>query len=406
MAAASLTGSLHFLSRSSDLLPKHTLTNTVMAKVLPPPPLLLLLLSLSPGTAPSHTLALDCSSADAIVKEKERKVIVKVPFDEVIYNIILFVKPESDFEGVRLDVQERDGTNHTAWLPAVCVPRDGTWREFLVWAGLTKTKVALRFRTGKCRKWCETKTPKHFPISVTVVAYGSSRWIKRYMTSNCNVTKASKPDPELLPRCQKPPSTKTITTTTPATLKLTQYKITITAASAAIVVVVLVVVVVVCWRRNSVTLPNEVTFRSQPAVPNHHLQFTTGQGQSLEQDDECFYYEIMPDLTARRVMVSRPAQFQPTVPNHRYMQFITGQGHTPDQDNECIYYEILPDLTSHRVMVSRPAQDLEEPICKSEHDVQLRSPVYGNVLPRGSIASLHWHLEDEGVSRSNISTVP
>ncbi|XP_063849750.1 uncharacterized protein LOC135093995 [Scylla paramamosain] len=235
-----------------------------MARSLPPP-LLLLLMALSPGTAPSPTLAVDCSSADTVVKEGQTKVIVRVRFAEIKYDLILFVKPESNFQGVRLDVQETDGTNHTAWLPAECVPSDGTWREFLVWTGLTENKVALRFRTGKCRKWCESESASRQPIRVTVVAYGSSRWIKRYALEGCNVAKVSTTvSPEHLPSCQQPPFTNTTTKTTntnnttsgtPFIVKLTQDKIIIIAAVAAgVMVVVVVMVLVVCRRRQSVTL--------------------------------------------------------------------------------------------------------------------------------------------------------
>ncbi|XP_045137083.1 uncharacterized protein LOC123519663 [Portunus trituberculatus] len=261
-----------------------------MARVLPP--LLLLLMPLSPGIAPSATLAMDCNAADTIVKEGQTKVILRVRFHEVKYNLILFVKPDTDFEGVRLDVQETDGTNHTAWLPEECIPRDGTWREFLVWTGLTETKIALRFRTGKCRRWCESETTLRQPIRITVVAHGPSRWIKRYTPENCNVTNVLNVDPERLSICQEPPSISTTTkatnfNNTPSgsllTSKLIQNKMIImiiaTSVVVAVAVITMVLVLLVCRRRNSVTLSNEAKFQSQVDVLHHYLQLNTGLGQ-------------------------------------------------------------------------------------------------------------------------------
>ncbi|KAK8371808.1 hypothetical protein O3P69_015705 [Scylla paramamosain] len=70
-------------------------------------------------------------------------------------------------------------------------------------------------------------------------------------------------------------------------------------------------------------------------------------------------------------------QSQPAVPN-RNPPFTTGQGLIPDEHQE-IYYEILPDLTARRVTVSQPVQDSEEPFYSNippEDSVRPRSPHY------------------------------
>lgn len=116
---------------------------------------------------------------------------------------------------------------------------------------------------------------------------------------------------------------------------------------------IIVLVMVVCWKLKSVTKLNVKRLRPPPVVPRRPLQTTTGQGRTPNQD-EGHYYEILPDGSARRVMVSQPAESQPSVPS-RSLQSTISQEHAPDQEEEHIYYEILPNLSARRV-VSRPAQ--------------------------------------------------
>lgn len=87
------------------------------------------------------------------------------------------------------------------------------------------------------------------------------------------------------------------------------------------------------------------------------------------------------------------------------MQTTTGPGSTADQDKEGFYYEILPDLSARRVIVSRPAQDTEEPVYHDvlpEHDLGSRSPPYENIpVPDGGAAP-HSPMEAPGISDSHI----
>ncbi|XP_063887187.1 uncharacterized protein LOC135114896 isoform X2 [Scylla paramamosain] len=389
--------------------------HTVMGRALSPLSLLLLLLlllliALSPGGAPGPTLALDCDDANTVVKERETQVIVTMDIGtSELASIIMFVKPESDFEGVRVDVQESDGTHHSAWFPAECFPRNGMWQQFLPDTWITKRRLDLRFVFHACGKECKITTVQRGPHSLSVVAHGPSRWIKGRTPTTCDVTFAGKSWNAQLPTCQDPPSTKKITTTTitttnttsgkPSTLK-TQGKINIIAASAAgmVAVLVVVLVLVIGRKRNFVTPPNEVKFQSKPEVPNCHPQFTASH------DNEGFSSDILPDLPARPVIVSRPAQFHPAIPK-RNLQFTTDQGRNPDQDEEEIYYEILPDLTTRRVIVSQPTQDSEEHIYEEimpKHDVRFPFPVNENVSPPSDATSPHGHLEVLGTSGLHI----
>ncbi|MPC49876.1 hypothetical protein E2C01_043691 [Portunus trituberculatus] len=98
-------------------------------------------------------------------------------------------------------------------------------------------------------------------------------------------------------------------------------------------------------------------------------------------------------------------QSQPVVSDNQ-LQIIAGQGRTSDQTKEGFYYEILPDLSSRRVIVSRPAQDTEEPVYSDvlpEHDLRPRSPPYENVpVPPGGAASPQSSLEASEANVSNI----
>ncbi|KAK8384228.1 hypothetical protein O3P69_009166 [Scylla paramamosain] len=147
---------------------------------------------------------------------------------------------------------------------------------------------------------------------------------------------------------------------------LTQDKIVIIAASAAGVLVVVVVVVVVLMvnyrKRNSVTLSNEVRFQSQPTVATRPLQFTTGQGHISDQDQEGFCYQILPDRSARRVVVLRNVQ----------------------DFGKIVYDDVQP-----------------------EQDVLPHLPVYKNVPPPIGGTSPNGHLEGPGVRGSHLyATVP
>ncbi|XP_063879727.1 uncharacterized protein LOC135110945 [Scylla paramamosain] len=383
-----------------------------MGRVLPPPQLLLLLLlllllvSLSPGGAQSPNLALDCNAVLIVVKKLQKQIISSKQFtwSEAFSNSSLFVKPESDFEGVRLNVQSNDSTNHhqTVLFPAEeCLPRNGKWLQFDTGIRKRRKRHVLYASCGKSRKGY-TISVLQGVHTLSVEAHGSSRWIKGFLPKGCDVILPSTSENEQLATSKKSSSSATTTTTTFSSG--TQERMIIIASTAGVVVFVVMVVVIVCRKWNSMVSRIKARFQSQPTVPRCHLQFTTGQGLTVDQDNEGFYYDIMPNGTARRVMVSQPAQSQPEVPNH-HLQFTTGQGYTPDQDEEAVYYEILPNLTERRVIMSRPAHDSEEPLYSDimpELDVQPRSPFYENVLLHGGAAIPHGRLEAQGVSVSHI----
>ncbi|XP_063849768.1 uncharacterized protein LOC135094004 [Scylla paramamosain] len=377
---------------------------------------LLLLLALSPGNAPSPTLAQDCSAADMVVKEGQPQVINTT---QVIRNgeryeghLTLFLKPESDFEGVRLDVQASNGTHHTAWFPAEeeCFPRDGTWREFEARTWKTENGFYLGFMSGRCWKECWIKIFQISLKSLSVVAYGPSRWRNEKPPKGCSVTLVRLSLRIQLPVCQVAPSTTTRTTNATTTIattsgdiwtsKPTHDNIIIIALSAVVVLVMVVlvaVVVVFCKKRRSMPLPNEVRFQPEPAVVSRPLQSASGQGGISDQYQEGFYYQILPDHSAHRVMVSQPVQSQPAVPSRR-LRFTHGQERIPDQDEEHIYYEIMPDLSARRVVVPRLSHDDVLP----ELAMRLRSPFYENVSPAGGGVFPHGHLEAPGVRGSHL----
>ncbi|KAK8384307.1 hypothetical protein O3P69_009227 [Scylla paramamosain] len=259
-----------------------------MERVLPCPLLLLLLLALSPGGAPSPTLAQDCSAADTVVKKGQLLVQVinttQVTWDGAGYggHLTLFVKPESDFEGVSLYAGTRDRTLHTAWFPAEeCFPRDGTWLQFRAMISATWTSLKFRFRSPACWKECETNTVLAMPTILSVVAQGPSRWLTGHPPENCRFQMLGELQRDKMERCKHPPSTTTTSTTTTTTTttttststtstntstntttdptsKLTRYEIITIAASAAagvVVVLVVVVVVVLRWKRKVVISP-------------------------------------------------------------------------------------------------------------------------------------------------------
>ncbi|XP_063849465.1 uncharacterized protein LOC135093835 [Scylla paramamosain] len=249
-----------------------------MERVLPCP---LLLLLLSPGGAPSPTLAQDCSAADTVVKKGQPQVInaTQLTWDGARYggHLTLFVKPESDFEGVSLHAGTRDRTLHTAWFPAEeCFPRDGTWLQFRAMISTTRTGLEFRFSSPACWKECETNSVQAMPTILHVVAHGPSRWLTGHRPENCRFQLLRESQRDKMERCKHPPSTTTTRTTVTTTTttftstttsntktktstcgtlsapKLTLYKIIITAASAA-TVVVLVVVAVLCYKQKAVT---------------------------------------------------------------------------------------------------------------------------------------------------------
>ncbi|XP_063877384.1 uncharacterized protein LOC135109737 [Scylla paramamosain] len=326
-----------------------------MGRVLPPLLLLLLLVALSPGGAPSPILALDCDAADTEVKEGHTRIIKTEDHKKILSNgdMKLFVKAESDFIGVLLDVEESDGTHHTAWFPAEeCYPPNGKWQEFRAWAGPTTTGFDLRLRSGTCRKWCESSAASRNPVSLSIVAYGPSKWIVGKPPVGCDVALDVGPRAIRLPTCQEPPSTATTTTTTTICGRPLPVKIIIIVASAAVVVAVtVVIVVVVCLKRNSVRSPTKGRLQPQPAFRNRHQQFANVQGRTPHQDEEGHYYEILPDHTARREVVSRPAQ----------------------DSKELVYTGVIHD-----------------------HGVWPRSPAHEPVPSPGGVASPYGHPETPG----------
>lgn len=326
-----------------------------MGRVLLLLPLLLLLLGLSPRGGPNPTLALDCDAADTVVREAQTRIVKTDDFEKIRSNgdLKLFVKAESGFRGVLLEVEESDGSRHTAWFPAEdCYPPIDSWQEFRAWAGTTATGFDLRLRSGACRKWCESTTPSRKPVSLSVVAYGPSKWITGKPQQGCDVTFDIGPSAKRLPTCQEPTHNTTVTpylyhanstyTTRPHTV------IIVSLAAGLVVMAVVVVVVVVCWKRNSVKSPTEVRVQPQPAIPNRRLQLASVQGHAPQQYEEGHYYEILPNNTARRVVVQHPARI-----------------------NEPTYMDVMP-----------------------ERGVPPRPPAYQLAPSPGGVAAPHGHLQE------------
>ncbi|XP_063860928.1 uncharacterized protein LOC135101225 [Scylla paramamosain] len=171
-------------------------------------------------------------------------------------SLTLFVKPESDFEGVSLYVWTSDGTRHTAWFPAEesCFPRDDTWLEFKAVIWRTGADLSFYFRSLACLKECEINAVQAVPMNFGVVAHGPSKWLTQAPSEICGYQILGKSDFNETANCMQSPSTTTNTTINGmhSTLKII---IAASAAAAAVVVVVVVVVVVICWKRKATISP-------------------------------------------------------------------------------------------------------------------------------------------------------
>ncbi|XP_045101029.1 uncharacterized protein LOC123498017 [Portunus trituberculatus] len=241
-----------------------------MEKVLPCPLLLLVVLAI-----PSPALAQDCNAADTVVKEGTPHVIKTTLFIQYSAgydgSLTLFVKPESDFEGVTLYTMTNDATLHTAWFPAEekCFPRDGKWLQFKAMVWSTGWGLQFHLMSGACWEECYINTDQTIPINLSVVAHGPSRWLSRRPHEHCEINLISNKNRKLTGMCKHSP----ITPTTPTTnSKWTPGYITTTAVSAAaavVVVAVVVVVVVFYWKRKAVTSPRQAGLFPPP--PDEHV---------------------------------------------------------------------------------------------------------------------------------------
>lgn len=90
--------------------------------------LLLLLLVLGAGGAQNTVLSLECQ-ADTVVKEGETQVISTRNTEQITVPCLV----RDGFDGVRLDVQERDEHHLNAWfLGEECFPSNSLWFTFTV----------------------------------------------------------------------------------------------------------------------------------------------------------------------------------------------------------------------------------------------------------------------------------
>ncbi|XP_063850105.1 uncharacterized protein LOC135094181 [Scylla paramamosain] len=355
--------------------------------------------------ASSFTHAVDCSAADILVGNGEAKLIESMNVKGGAGYFNLYMKPESGFKGVQVQVEETDGANHSAWFRygSVCFPRREEWVQFMAGTWITRNGLFLRFRSSKCWFYCKTESSLRQPISLSMVAHGPSRWMKGFPPKECGMIYYDPATSEYLNSCSQIPFTTTATSSTNAEnlsiYKLTLNKKTIIAVLAAgVAVVAAVVVVVAVWQKqNCVTLLNMVRLHPRPAVPSSQQQPTTGQGHAPDQHDETLYYDILPEITEPGVM-----GWWPAVSSHP-LQF------TPDQRNEGFFYETPSDCTARQVAVVVPQLSQDSTV---NHDVlpksvQSCSPNYENITPAGGGAYPRGHLQALGVRGSYLyATMP
>ena len=179
----------------------HTRTHptlTVMARVVL---VLVLLVFKSPGGGLGRAVAENCTAAEDKAMEKEG-IQVTEGGTQVIKNktmignnitITLFVKPESDFKGVHLEVHGSDGTHHATWFPAEFQfsSLNNMWYQTQAWASANastdgNTNLIFGFHIYTCKKKCRIYSPKSTQYSLSVVAHGASKWLTGNSPDSCN----------------------------------------------------------------------------------------------------------------------------------------------------------------------------------------------------------------------------
>ncbi|XP_045138191.1 uncharacterized protein LOC123520196 isoform X1 [Portunus trituberculatus] len=235
------------------------------------------------------------------------------------------------------------------------------------------------------------------------MAHGPSSWLERFPAENCSVVYYYPATSQYRSLCSGPPdtaiatttatstttnitttpitnATTTATNTTPLTYSLTQDKKIIFASVGGVVVVVVAAagVAALCRKKISVTLRNVALSQTQSQAPvtspPHQHQHTTGQGRTTNNHAEPLYCDILPDVT------DTAAPGRPT-----------------DQVIERFYYyEILPDLSARRVAVVGPraGEDTQGP---PTHTAPPLPPRYENLPPHSDAASLHGHMQAAAV---------
>ncbi|MPC32657.1 hypothetical protein E2C01_025982 [Portunus trituberculatus] len=250
-----------------------------MARITPPPPLLLMVLlplALILEGAPNTTLAPDCP-ADVIVKEGVTRVVFTKE-TQLGIDTVWYVKPGSDIKSVHFVVVGSDGSHNTAWFPVDGCFNNDEWWDFTVgtWLHYFRFGFVLRFVSGECWKGCQFNTAPPELYSLTLVAHGNSSWRKFDCGSRHSIDHEW---PDSLPPCMEHPSSIPTSLHTTAVMH---------SPSTSILGIVMVA--------------------SQPGATSPHLQLTAGQGRDPDQDEEHIYYEIMPDLSERRVVVPLPTR--------------------------------------------------------------------------------------------------
>ncbi|XP_063849631.1 uncharacterized protein LOC135093901 [Scylla paramamosain] len=311
-----------------------------MASVLPLLLLLLLLLVLGLGGAPRPTLALNCSVA--VVEEGQTKPISIKPAKS--QRIFGFMRPESDFKGVRLELQERNGTPRTAWFPASreCFPRNGMWLQLQTnIEPLTSGDFRLIFHTSACRKECLLQTTSSFHIISMAAAGPSSLYRSKDPPINCewDLMPFSRHNNQStrtpLSPCQDAPSNTTTTTTTTTSMKPTststkttstasmkptststktttsrEYSTTATTTTLLPLSVVMLVVFVLVFTVGylAVFLVLAVRLRLHLATLTNEVMFLRGGLQSTSSREKTLLQAAASHSAARQGMESQAAQ--------------------------------------------------------------------------------------------------
>ena len=173
-----------------------------------------LLIAFPPLGRLSLALAVDCDSADVVLGAGESRVISITHTAGNTGSISLFVKPESDFEGVELIVYRSDGSENGEWFPAEpeCFVQDNTWYQLstALQMYIDDQTVDLVLMTGACWKGCAVNITSPSFQSLRVVGHGPSKWIRQVPDMDCDITYPSRIlQPDTLPTCKDAPPYKT-----------------------------------------------------------------------------------------------------------------------------------------------------------------------------------------------------
>ena len=195
--------------------------------------LVLVLLVLSPGGGLSPALAEDCDAATdkamtkggTQVKEGEKQVIINMTIEESEDTVNLFVKPESGFKGVRLDLHGSNGTHHVAWF--LVEPKcflQNKWHQTQAWANTNtddSTSFSLGFDIWKCKMECRIDSPTLSQYNLSVVAHGASKWLTGNAPQQCTIKYLATSYHFNVTTCMEPPAPTTTTTSTTTTTTTT-----------------------------------------------------------------------------------------------------------------------------------------------------------------------------------------